>query len=158
MKGEPNPYDHLNEDDVPDEESSLEGTTSPVGKGFDQDSPGVNNPIVALIDRKVKQLALDVNYLNRVNVELLMTDMLELADELGRLQTNLSSIYTPDDVREIANLKRYRGPKPALERIEIMYSNAGRVSQEGMSSITATKNLMNRFQEKLRLIEKDRVD
>lgn len=156
MSEEPNPYDHLRERSVPDEQDSLKGTTSSVGNVHPVNS--VDDPIVALIDRKVAQLALDVNHLNRVNIELLMTDMHELADELGRLQTNLSSIYTPDDIREIAQLKRYRSSNAALERIELMYSDAGRVSKEGQSSITSIKNLMNRFQEKLRIVDNDNSD
>ena len=153
-----NPYDHLNEGGVPDETDSLKGTTSPVGGAIHPVNSGVVDPVVALIDRKVAQLGLDVNHLNRVNIELLMTDMRELADELGRLQTNLSSICTPDDIREIDQLKRYRSPNAALGRIEIMYSEAGRVSREGQSSITSIKNLMNRFQEKLRIVDNDNSD
>lgn len=158
MSEDLNPYDHLNEGSVPDETDSLKGTTSPVGGVTHPVNSGVVDPVVALIDRKVAQLALDVNHLNRVNIELLMTDMHELADELGRLQNNLSSIYTPDDVREIARLKRYRGSNAALERIEIMHSECGRVAREGQSSITSIKNLMNRFQEKLRIVDNDNLD
>ena len=43
----------------------------------------------------------------------------------------------------------------ALERIELMYSEAGRVAKEGRSSITTIKNLMNRLQEMLRKIDND---
>ena len=155
MSEEPNPYDHLSEGgDVPDEESSLSGTTSPVGGKTYQENSGVIDPIV---ERKLSELALEIVHMNNVNIELLMTDMHELADELGRLQTNLSSIYTPEDISEIAQLKRYRGPNAALNRVELMYAEAGRVSKEGQSSITAIKNLMNRFQEKLRKIDNDNV-
>ena len=149
---ETNPYDHLSEKGVPDETDSLRGTTSPVNTSQDGLVP---DAVVAVIDRKVKQLSLDVNHLKRVNVELLMINMHELADELSRLQTNLSIIYTPDDIHEIAHLKRYRGPNLALERIELMYSEAGRVAKEGQSSITTIKNLMNRLQEMLRKIDND---
>ena len=158
MSEDVNPYDHLNEGGVPDETDSLKGTTSPVGGAVHPVNSGVADPVVALIDRKVAQLALDVNHLKRVNIELLMINMHELADELGRLQIDLSSIYTPDDIHEIAHLKRYRGPNAALERIELMYSEAGRVAKEGQSSITAIKNLMNRFQEMLRKIDNDNSD
>ena len=157
MSEEPNPYNHLSEGSVPDEESSLKGTTSPVGGEMYQENSGVVDPVIAAIERKITDLTLDVTHLNRVNIELLMTDMHELADELGRLQTNLSSIYTPEDIKEIAWLKRYRGPHAALIRIEEMYAEAGRVSKEGQSSITATKNLMNRFQEKLRKLDNDNL-
>ena len=157
MSEEPNPFDHLSEGGVPDEESSLKGTTSPVGGEIYQENSGVVDPVIAAIERKITDLTLDVTHLNRVNIELLMTDMHELADELGRLQTNLSSIYTPEDIKEIEYLKRYRSPNAALKRIELMHSEDGRIAREGMSSITAIKNLMNRFQEKLRKLDNDNL-
>lgn len=152
-----NRYDHLNNDDVPDETDSLKGTTSSAVSAMRPENFNVADPVIALIDRKVSELALDVQHLNRVNIELLMINMQETADELGRLQTNLSSIYTPDDIREIARLKRYRGANAALERTELMYSEAGRTAKEGQASITSLKNLMNKFQEMLRKVDNDNL-
>lgn len=128
-----NPYNHF----------ETEGDSSPAG------------PVGGIppIEKKISDLETKVDHLNRINIDLLLTDMLELADELGRLQIGLNSICTPADLAEIANLRRYRGPAETMERINLMYLDAGVHARTGESSIDAIKNLMNRFQEKVRDLE-----
>ena len=155
MSEESNHYDHLS-DDAPDGDLSKRGTASPSSSPMHPDVE-VSDPIVALIERKVRDIELDVQHLNRVNIELLLTDLHELADQLGRLSSDLSAIRTVFDVKEIARLKRYDSQSAALEYIELRYSNAGMVANDGQSCITAIKNLMNRFQEKLRIVDNDNL-
>lgn len=149
-----NPLDYLSEGEMPDEESALEGTTSPVGV---RGQHGVVDEIDPVLERRFNDLERRFNDLAAVNVqvsndliELLMVDMLEMGDELGRLQDSLTSIYTLDDVKTIAEMKRNSDPYEILAWFEVRYSEAGKVSKTGQFTITSIKNLLNRFQEKLR--------
>jgi GTPase involved in cell partitioning and DNA repair len=92
----------------------------------------------------------NISRLTERNLEMLLTDMHEIAKEFTVFREKLKRIATHEQLLHVNQTLSKRGVMPAIEEFKELHSNYSLYSKEGAALCSTLANCMSRLQEHLR--------
>jgi len=104
----------------------------------------------ARVMKRLLEMQKDINNVSNVNVELLLTDMWHIAQEMISLRYKLEFIGTYEQRLDVESIYKKQGIVTAYNKLMDIHADTGRLAKEGRANCNNLANLMSRLQEKIK--------